>query len=101
MKLKNIVNDINVQNARCIFYLVLFAFYIYLNYFSNFSCSGCILCGMTRAVNSLLKLDFRKAFEYNNMVWIFYIIIPIIVIDMSNIIIKRFFFLYNKIYKNF
>ena len=43
---------------------------------------------MTRAVKSLLILDFKKAFEFNNMVWIFCIVIPTIIIDIV-IIFKR------------
>lgn len=43
---------------------------------------------MTRAVKRMLVLDFKSAFEYNSMVWIFYIIIPVIVIDIG-VIIKR------------
>ena len=43
---------------------------------------------MTRAVKSLLVLDFKSAFEFNSMVWIFFIILPIIFMDIL-IIIKH------------
>lgn len=46
--------------------------------------------GMTRAVKSLLILDFKKAFEFNNMVWIFCIAIPIITIDIVMILKKKY-----------
>ena len=46
--------------------------------------------GMTRAVKSLLILDFKKAFEFNNMVWIFCILIPVIVIDIVIILKKKY-----------
>ena len=36
----------------------------------------------TRAVKSLLILDFKKAFEFNNTVWIFCIVIPVIATDI-------------------
>lgn len=29
----------------------------------------CLGCGMTRAIISVLKLDFRSAFSYHSMVW--------------------------------
>ena len=89
MKLKKIISDENFQNARIITYIILFIFYMYLAYFSNFQCAGCPLCGMTRAVKSLLILDFTKAFEYNPKVWIFCIIIPLIVLDIIKILIVR------------
>ena len=89
MKLKQIISDVNFQNARIITYIILFIFYIFLAYFSNFQCVGCPLCGMTRAVKSLLICDFAKAFEYNSKVWIFCIIIPLILLDIINIICRR------------
>ena len=46
--------------------------------------------GMTRAVKSLLILDFKKSFEFNNMVWIFCIAIPIITIDIVMILKKKY-----------
>ena len=54
--------------------------------------------GMTRAVKSLLILDFKKAFEFNNTVWIFCIVIPVIVIDII-FILKRRCKIYEKIKK--
>ena len=53
---------------------------------------------MTRAVKSLLILDFKKAFEFNNTVWIFCIVIPVIVIDII-FILKRRCKIYEKIKK--
>ena len=44
---------------------------------------------MTRAVKSLLRLDFKSAFEFNSMVWIFCILIPVIVIDIIFILRRR------------
>lgn len=87
-KLKKIINDNDFENARLIIYLILFITFVYLAYFSHFNCSGCTLCGMTRAVKSLLVLDFKSAFEFNSMVWIFFIILPIIFMDIL-IIIKH------------
>ena len=88
MKLKQLINDKDFENARLIIYLILFISYIYFAYFSHFQCSGCPLCGMTRAVKSLLILDFKSAFEFNKMVWIFCITIPIIILDIV-VILKR------------
>ena len=96
MKLKQIINDINFQNSRMITYIILFMFYIYLAYYSNFQCVGCQLCGMTRALKSLLILNFSKAFDYNSKVWIFCIIIPLIIFDIINIILKRILYTKNK-----
>lgn len=72
----------NFVNARVTFYIIIFLEYIYLAYFSRFQCTGCPLCGMTRAVKSLLILDFKSAFEFNNMVWIIGIILLVILIDI-------------------
>lgn len=96
MKLKQLIKDKDFQNARLIIYIILFISYIYLAYFSNFQCEGCQLCGMTRAVKSLLRLDFKSAFEFNSMVWIFCILIPVIVMDIICIFKMRY-----KRYKNF
>ena len=84
----NKIYDKDFVNARIIVYIVLAIEYIYLAYFSHFTCSGCALCGMTRALKSLLVLDFKSAFEFNRMIWIFCILIPAIAIDIV-IIIKR------------
>ncbi len=81
--------------ARLIIYIILFIFYIYLAYFSNFQCIGCQLCGMTRAVKNLLMFNFSKAFEYNNNIWIFCIIIPLIVMDLIAILFQKI--KYNKL----
>lgn len=89
MKLYKIFNNEEFQNARLIIYVILLIEYLYLAYFSNFKCIGCPLCGMTRAVKSLLILNFTKAFEYNPQVWIFCIIIPLIVLDIIKVLIKR------------
>lgn len=89
MKLKKIMNDNDFQNARLIIYFILFISFIYLAYFSHFQCVGCPLCGMTRAVKSLLRLDFKSAFEFNSMIWIFCIVIPCILVDISATLISR------------
>ena len=89
MKLKQIIDDQDFQNARLIIYFILLISYIYIAYFSHFQCIGCPLCGMTRAVKSLLRLDFKSAFEFNKMVWIFCIVIPVIVIDVIIILYKK------------
>lgn len=86
MKLKQIVNDKDFQNARLIIYIILFISYIIIAYFIKLNCVGCPLCGMTRALKSLLMLDFKSAFEFNNMVWIFCIAIPVIMIDIILIV---------------
>ena len=87
--MKKIINDKDFQNARLIIYVLIFILYIYLAYFSHFQCVGCSLCGMTRAVKSLLRLDFKSAFEFNSMVWIFCIIIPVIATDIIFIFKRR------------
>lgn len=74
------------STARIIIYLLLFIFYVYLAYFTNFQCSGCPLCGMTRAVKCLLTLKFEDAFNYNKFVGGFCIIIPMIMVDSLYII---------------
>lgn len=90
MKLKQIINDKDFQNARLIIYIILFISYILIAYFIKLKCSGCPLCGMTRALKSLLILDFKSAFEFNNMVWIFCIAIPVIMIDIILIVKSKF-----------
>ena len=85
----NKIYDKDFVNARIIVYIVLFIEYIYLAYFSHFECQGCSLCGMTRALKCLLVLDFKSAFEFNSMVWIFCILIPFIAIDIVMIIKRR------------
>ena len=37
----------------------------------------CWGCGMTRAVNSIMRLDFKEAYEYNTMV---FIVFPMLVV---------------------
>lgn len=90
MKLFQIINNKDFQNARIIIYLVLFIFYIYLAYFSNFKCMGCPLCGMTRAVKSILMLRINEAVQYNPMSIIFCFIIPLIIIDLITIVISNY-----------
>ena len=85
----NKIYDKDFVNARIIVYIVLAIEYIYLAYFSNFKCPGCPLCGMTRALKCLLVLDFKSAFEFNRMIWIFCILIPFIIIDIAMIIKRR------------
>lgn len=88
-KLYKSLNDNEFQNARLIIYIILLVEFLYLAYFNNFKCIGCPLCGMTRAVKSLLILNFERALEYNQAVWIFFIIIPLIVLDVINILYKK------------
>lgn len=85
----NKIYDKDFVNARIIVYIVLAIEYIYLAYFSHFKCPGCPLCGMTRALKCLLVLDFKSAFEFNRMIWIFCILIPFIIIDIAMIIKRR------------
>ena len=73
-----IIKDKEFENARLILYSLLVIWYIVLTNFIHIQCPGCPLCGMTRAVKNLLILDFTKAFEFNQNVWIFIILIPII-----------------------
>lgn len=87
-------------NARLIFYLIILLEYNYFAYFSHFQCTGCPLCGMTRAVKSLLVFDFKSAFEFNNMVWIFCIILPIFFIDIVIIVKHKIIRTENKKGKN-
>lgn len=84
-----ILKDKEFQNARMIIYTILLISYIYFAYFIDFKCIGCPLCGMTRAVKSLLHLNFSLALQYNKNVWIFFIILPIITIDIFFIVRKR------------
>lgn len=85
-----ILRDNDFVNARIIIYSMLLVVYIFLAYFSNFKCIGCPLCGMTRAIKSLMVLDFTAAFEFNNNVWIFCIFIPIVMIDIVYIIYVKY-----------
>ncbi len=89
MNLKQIIDDKDFQNARLIIYAILFISYIYFAYFNHFQCVGCPLCGMTRAVKSLLRLDFKSAFEFNSLVWIFCVLIPFILVDIVIIFRRR------------
>lgn len=42
----------------------------------------CPTCGMTRAIKSLMSLDFESAFKYNNMV----VFVPIFLLLLVNIL---------------
>lgn len=89
MKLEEIIKNKDFENARIIVYFILLISYIYFEYFSNLQCVGCPLCGMTRAVKCILMLNINKALEYNELSFIFCIIIPLIFIDIINIIYKN------------
>ena len=43
----------------------------------------CVSCGMTRAVLSALKLDFKGAFEHNPMFWSIPLIYWSVITEMS------------------
>ena len=51
-----IIKDNSFIYARLIVYSILFLYYIYLAYFTSFECKGCPLCGMTRAIKSILMI---------------------------------------------
>lgn len=89
MKIKQLIENDEFQKARLEIYFILFISYIVVAYLIHIKCIGCPLCGMTRAVKSLLILDFKKAFEFNNTVWIFCIVIPVIAIDIIFIFKRR------------
>lgn len=89
MKLEQIINDNDFENARLMIYVILFISYMYLAYFIDFECIGCPLCGMTRAVKSLIVLNFESAFKFNKNVWIFCFIIPIIMTDIIYISYRK------------
>lgn len=90
MKIKQLIENDEFQKARLEIYFILFTSYIVVAYLIHIKCIGCPLCGMTRAVKSLLRLDFKSAFEFNSMVWIFCIAIPIIIIDIVMILKKKY-----------
>lgn len=86
-----IINDINFINARIVVYIVLIISFLII-LLTDIQCSGCPLCGMTRGVICILKLDFVEALSFNSNIWIFFFIIPIIILDIFNILmyfIKR------------
>lgn len=96
MKIKQLIENEEFQKARLEIYFILFISYIVVAYLIHIKCTGCPFCGMTRAVKSLLRLDFKSAFEFNSMVWVFCILIPVIVIDIICIFKRRY-----RRYKNF
>lgn len=78
------------QIVRFNFYIVLVITYFYLLLFADLDCHGCLLCGMTRAIKSILLFDFKNAFLLNKYSWIFIVLIPVIIIDIINIMKKNF-----------
>lgn len=90
MRLIQILKDKSFVKARLIVYSILFIFCIYLAYFSNFKCIGCLLCGMTRAVKSILMLKIEEAVQYNRLSIIFCFIIPLIIIDLIVIVTSNY-----------
>lgn len=89
MKIRKIINDNSFVQARIIVYAVTIFFFLYIVVFHKVQCIGCPLCGMTRGVLRILCFDFKGALEFNNKVCIFFIIIPLIIIDLINIVIYK------------
>lgn len=85
-KIKKIWNNSEFCEARIIFYVALFIDYIIVAYIVKIQCTGCPLCGMTRAMKCLLTFKFKEAFNYNKLIMIFCIIIPMILIDTGCIV---------------
>ena len=81
-RIKKIFYNREFCEARIIVYTALAVAYIVVAYLIKIQCVGCPLCGMTRAVKCLLTLRFEDAFNYNNLIWCFCIIIPLILIDI-------------------
>ena len=89
MKIRKIINDDSFVQARIIVYAVTILFFLYLVLFHKVQCFGCPLCGMTRGVLRILCFDFKGALELNNKICVFFIIIPLIILDLINIVIYK------------
>lgn len=96
MKIFKILKNTDFRNARIIIYISLAISYLFLLLFYKVQCTGCPLCGMTRATTCLLKLKFHEAYNYNNKVVFILILIIFIIFDLSSLI---FYYLKNKINK--
>lgn len=81
MKVIKILLNKNFTNARIIVYFSLIVSYIILKFFYKVKCIGCPLCGMTRAITSLLHFKFIEAYNYNNNVIFILIIIIFMILD--------------------
>lgn len=66
---------IDIINFKCIF-----------KYFFNIYCAA---CGTTRMIKAILKLNFTKAFKYNPVMFILFIIVLIYIIYMIIVYIKK------------
>lgn len=51
----------------------------------------CLGCGMTRAFANILRLNFRRAIEYNALILIMYPIYLIIVINDATVLLRKLF----------
>lgn len=66
----------------------IYALFYAVNYFTGISCIwksllgvSCPGCGYTRAVMSMIKLDFKQAWTYHPMYWSFFIIVALFIFE--------------------
>ena len=61
---------IKISVLSILFFGILFMYYLKIPcIFKEITGFECLGCGMTRAVISALKLDFKAAFSYHKMFW--------------------------------
>lgn len=76
---------------RLITYSVIVIVFLYIRVFPIDipSTHHCFLCGMTRAVNKLLYLDFAGAYNCNKNILIIIILIVFIILDLIGFLWKK------------
>lgn len=55
--------------AQALYIFCFFVIMLFVAELTHFNCSGCILCGMTRAFRCMFRLDFAAAKQFNQYVY--------------------------------
>ena len=81
------MNKKEFQIIRISLYIAVVISYCLIYNCIHIHCKGCVLCGMTRAIKSILLLDFKSAISYNSLSIIFMFLIPLAIFDFIYIVI--------------
>lgn len=83
------------ENVRLTIYCVVLANGLFIQYFApfNYLCDKnnvtCAMCGMRKAIDCILKLDFVSAYQSNPYIIILIVVFLVIVIDTICIFYNR------------